>query len=101
MYTYSVIDIKNELSKIMPSFDVAEVILFGSYAKGVATEHSDMDFYVKTGDSVRGLSFFVISNEIAEAFNCRVDVIGHTDIIGGSPIDEEIKNTGVLVYVKG
>lgn len=53
---YTVSELQNILSPIFQQNGVKQAILFGSYAKGVATAKSDIDLLVDSG--LRGLAFF-------------------------------------------
>ena len=65
--------IKNKLRPVFSSYNVKSAILFGSYAKGCATEKSDVDLMVNS--KLRGLSFFALVEDIREALNEKdVDV---------------------------
>jgi len=63
---------ENRLS-LESKFDVEKIGLFGSYAKGTATNESDIDFYVvlkkKTLDNMTGLWLY-----LEEAFEKKVDL---------------------------
>ena len=45
-----------------------------------------------------GFKFFSLVTRIEDEFNKPVDAFEKVEIIDGSKIDEEIKNTGVVVY---
>ena len=45
---YSLEYIKNKLSPVFLLYNVKSAVLFGSYAKGYATESSDIDLLVDT-----------------------------------------------------
>ena len=55
-------------------YNVEAVYLFGSYARGEATEDSDLDFLVFGGDSFKKTLIFAFAEELREAFGCAVDV---------------------------
>ena len=75
---------------------VRKATLFGSYAKGSATQGSDVDLMVDSG--LHGLSFFGLLDDVCKALTCDVDLIDIVDIIPGSPVDKEIQRTGVVIY---
>ncbi len=95
---YTIEEIKEILKKILKNFPVYKVILFGSYAKNSATPKSDIDFLIDTKESLMGFKFFSLVTRIEDEFNKPVDAFEKVEIIDGSKIDEEIKNTGVVVY---
>lgn len=73
-----------------------EAILFGSVAKGIATEKSDIDILVDSG--LKGLSFYGLLEDIIEATGKDIDLIDISQIDKGSQIEREIKDTGVVIY---
>ena len=53
---YTIPELKTILSPVFAEHGVKRAVLFGSYAKGVATPLSDVDLVVDSG--LRGLAFF-------------------------------------------
>lgn len=94
--SYSIDDIRDALAPIFKSHNTKKAILFGSYAKGMETENSDIDIYVDSG--LKGLSFFGLLEDISQALNKKIDLIDKTDVIKGSDMEKEIFNTGVVIY---
>jgi len=60
---YTLAELKNTLNPVFEQFGVKKAVLFGSYAKGLATPRSDVDLYVDSG--LRGLAFFGLLDGIA------------------------------------
>ena len=85
--------------KARHSMDVRQVILFGSYAKGNATDASDIDVAVVTG--ARAGDWLEAS---AQLFRLRRDIdLAIEPVLVDSTTDrsgflEEIRRTGELVY---
>ena len=73
-----------------------KAVLFGSYARSAATSRSDVDLWVDSG--LRGLSFFGLLEDVCQSLHCPVDLIDRADVIPGSPVDREIRATGVVLY---
>ncbi len=48
--------IKEKTIPILRNYPVNKVILFGSYAKGEATNKSDIDLYIDTNGKLKGLT---------------------------------------------
>lgn len=97
---YTIEEIKKILAKILKELPVYQVILFGSYAKNEATQASDMDFIVDTKNTLHGFDFLEIAYIIEKTFKKEVDVFEKYEIIKNSKIDNEIQETGVVVYEK-
>ena len=95
---YTLEEIKEILKKIMINFPVESVVLFGSYAKNLANENSDLDFVIDTKGTLIGFKLYSLITKIEEAFQKQVDAFEKAEIIDNSKIAEEIKKTGVIVY---
>ncbi len=95
---YSISELKQILTPVFASHGVKEAVLFGSYAKGTATEKSDVDLLVDSG--LRGLRFVGFLDDVQRAVGKEVDLFDVTHIESGSLIDREIQRTGVTVYEK-
>lgn len=93
MLTISVI--RNIISPICQQYGVKAAYLFGSYARGEATEKSDVDIRIELG---RIKSLFTLGGfyvDIKEALRVEVDVI--TEIPKG--FEEELMRDEVVLYV--
>ena len=93
---YSVSEIQDALNPIFQRAGVRRAVLFGSYAKGIADTRSDVDLLVDSG--LRGLAFFGLLEDVTTALSIPVDLIDVTQIQEGSPIDQEIKLSGVQIF---
>lgn len=93
---YSVREIENVLYPVFASHGVRRAVLFGSYAKGVATPRSDVDILVDSG--LRGLAFFGLLESVTSTLHVPVDLIDVTQVENGSQIEREIQKTGVEIY---
>ena len=93
---YTIRGIQDTLTPIFRKNQVRKAILFGSDGKGVATAQSDIDLMVDS--RLKGLSFFGLMDEVCESLSCPVDLIDTQDILPGSAVDREIRDTGVVIY---
>ncbi|MBP5357806.1 MAG: nucleotidyltransferase domain-containing protein [Treponema sp.] len=94
---FSMETIKNRLTPVFSNYKVNSAVIFGSYAKGSATEKSDIDLMVDS--RLRGLSFFALQEDIREALDEKeIDLFDVTHINDGSKIQQEIQATGVRIY---
>jgi uncharacterized protein len=65
----------HSLIKICRENDVTSVSLFGSWARGEATEKSDIDLLVKFGKRKSLLSVVKLERQLAMALGRKVDLI--------------------------
>jgi len=96
--TMSVTEIKDKLTPIFDAYGVQRATLFGSIAKGTATEHSDLDLMVDSG--LKGLRFVGLMEAIRSAVLLPIDLLDVSHIEKGSRIEREIRETGVVIYEK-
>ena len=94
-------DIREIQRKLNPIFDQAPVyraILFGSYAKGEATEQSDVDLVLDSRGELRGLQFYGVLEDVVNALDKNIDMFEISEIRPNSPIMEDIERQGVVLY---
>ena len=74
---YSLDEIRQIVQPIAEKYRLLAVYLFGSYARGTATEQSDLDLLVDTtGTEIQSLlSLGALYNDLEEAFSVHVDLI--------------------------
>ena len=77
MAPYSIEELRNIVSPIARAHGVASVSLFGSYAKGTATEDSDIDLLIDTsGTALRSLlSLGALYNDLEAVLEKKIDLI--------------------------
>ena len=97
---YTIEEIKEMLKEILKDQPVYQVILFGSYAKKQATKNSDVDLLIDTKSKLRGFALLKFICKIQDKLQKEIDGFEKYEIIIDSPIDKEIKKTGVVVYEK-
>jgi len=89
-------DIAAKLRPIFVENDIKKATLFGSYAKNSATDNSDIDLVIDT--EITGFRFFGLRGEMENLVNKDIDLIASFEIIPESRIDDEVRNTGVVIY---
>jgi len=70
--------------------------LFGSYAKGIAKETSDVDLYVSS--SLTGLRFVGLIERARQALHKIVDVIRSSELNNNIDLVNEIMKYGIKIY---
>ncbi|MBQ7444891.1 MAG: nucleotidyltransferase domain-containing protein [Clostridia bacterium] len=88
--------IKEVCSQIFPSYSVEYCFLFGSYAKGTATETSDVDLLVSV--PVNGLKFFELIELLRENLKKKVDLLDVAQLNNNPTLVQEILRDGVKIY---
>ncbi|MEV6359578.1 nucleotidyltransferase family protein [Nocardia asteroides] len=74
---------REELTLLLPAirelcaqYGVTELAVFGSVARGEATDSSDVDLlYVRGPHAIRGLAFFELADQLAELLGTPVDLV--------------------------
>ncbi len=89
-------EIRSVLMPVFARYGIRQAVLFGSFAKGIAGEQSDVDLLVDS--RLRGLRFVGFTEAVRQAVERPVDVLDVTHIEKGSPIEREIYDTGVMIY---
>lgn len=93
---YSISTIQSLLQPVFESYNIKKAILFGSYAKGLAANNSDVDILVDSG--LKGLAFFGLLEDVVTALDKNVDMVDTSQVIPDSLVDREIAKSGVLIY---
>ena len=94
----NVTDIKTTVEPIVKDTKVQKLVLFGSYAKGTASENSDIDLYMFSDGAITGLEFYDLKSKIEDAFGMEIDLLPDLDIMPNSPVERQINESGVVIY---
>lgn len=89
-------DIKNACNIVFSEYSVKYCVLFGSYAKGKATELSDVDLLISS--DVTGLCFFGIAERLREELHKKVDLLDLRQLKNNEELLDEILKDGIRVY---
>jgi predicted nucleotidyltransferase len=98
---YTLVDLKSITTMLEPMFikhGVIKAIVFGSYARGEATDDSDIDMVIDSKGFLRGINFFTAQYEIAKVIPIKSDIYEQREIKKGSFLENEILRDGVVVY---
>lgn len=88
--------IKDICADIFQDIDIDYCYLFGSYAKGKATEVSDVDLLIST--SISGIKFYDLVEVLRESLKKKVDVLNKEQLINNPDLMNEILKDGVKIY---
>ena len=94
----SVEEITRLCGEQLAAWPVTYAYLFGSYAKGRATETSDVDLLV-SGEA-EGLQFYGMVEALREALHKQVDVLTPAQLVNNPALLNEILRDGVKIYGK-
>ena len=74
---YTVQEIQSRVMPVVKKYGIKAVFLFGSYAKGTATEDSDIDLLIDTrGTALRSLlSLGALYNDLEAVLEKKIDLI--------------------------
>ena len=88
--------IKQICTDIFISYQVDFCYLFGSYAKGTATEKSDVDLLVST--ETTGLRFFEMTERLRQSLHKKVDLLDLKQLLHNEDLLHEVLKEGVKIY---
>ena len=90
--------IKSITNSVLSEYDgnINFCYLFGSYAKGYATESSDVDLCIST--NLSGLKFVGLIEKLRVALHKNVDLIRLSDLNDNIELLEEIMKDGIKIY---
>ena len=88
--------IKKICSEIFKDYGVEYCYLFGSYAKGKATEKSDVDLLVSM--PVNGLKFLELIELLREKLMKKVDLLDFAQLNNNPTLVREILKDGIKIY---
>ena len=88
--------IKDICAEVFEYRNIEYCYLFGSYAKGQATDTSDVDLLVAT--SITGLQFFDLVESLREALHKKVDVLSLAQLNDNPQLINEILKDGIRIY---
>ena len=88
--------IKTVCAEVFSSFQVEFCYLFGSYAKGKATESSDVDLLIST--ETTGLRFYELTETLREALHKKVDLLDLKQLPNNEELLREVLKEGVRIY---
>lgn len=95
---YTLDEIKSMALPIALRHGVAELSLFGSYARGDATADSDLDFHVEKGRIRNMLQLGCFLKDIEDTFQKKADVL--TAQMLSEDFYDSIRSEEVLIYAQ-
>ena len=97
---YTIDELKEILNIILKKFDVKRAILFGSYAKNLQNEKSDIDLVIDSEGKLLNIYFYGLLEELVQKLNKDIDLFEISEIQKNSKIYDNIQKEGIVVYEK-
>jgi len=94
--TYTIDEIKNIITPIAELHGVKRVYLFGSYARGDATENSDIDLRIDRGKIRTLFDLGGFYSDLEEGLNKSIDVVTDDGLVDS--FYDEIKHEEIEIY---
>ena len=94
----SISQVCDRLDPVFRRYGVSRAVLFGSVARGMARETSDLDLLVDS--RLHGLRFVGLVEAIRQAVEMPVDCFDVSHIEPNSRLAREIRDSGVMIYEK-
>jgi predicted nucleotidyltransferase len=94
----SIGEIKAIIIPLVEISPVRRVILFGSHARGNATEYSDVDLLIDSEGRLNGFDFFGISGKIIKKMPIKTDIFEMREVDKQSQLYDSIIKEGVVIY---
>lgn len=92
--------LENIMAMVKPlaeKYQVKEIYLFGSYARGEADENSDFDFLVFGGDNFKLTNILALGEDLREVLQKKVDIFEIHEVNQDSEFYRTIMREKVLV----
>ena len=89
-------DIVRSCNLVFQTYPVEYCYLFGSYAKGLASETSDVDLLLCTNTT--GIKFYGLVERLRETLKKNVDVLEVRQLTNNPELINEILRDGVKIY---
>ena len=94
----SIEEIKSYILPVVEKYPIERVILFGSYARGDASDRSDVDLIVESQGRLRNRKIFALGGELLDVLPVRVDVYDILEVVNPSAMYDNILKEGVVIY---
>jgi len=95
---YTIDEIRRRFLPVTRKYDIVEAFLFGSYARGEATNTSDLDFYIRTGKLKSGWEIGGIWVDTEKAMNKKIDIVYADQMEIDKKFEEEMRKNLIKIY---
>ena len=90
-------ELKGLVSRLVKKYRAEYAILFGSYARGEATEESDIDIIIVGGKNFSALDVLAFGEELRELTNKKVDAFELREVEKNTEFYQNILREGVKI----
>lgn len=90
-------NIENSIRILLRKYRAEYAILFGSYARGEATENSDIDVLVVGGDQFRAKDIFAFGEELRALTHKDVDAFEIREVNKESDFYDNVMREGIRI----
>jgi len=97
---YQISEIRLKLRPVFEAAPVYRAILFGSYAKGTATDQSDIDIVIDSKGELLNMAFYGVLEDITAQLNKRVDLFEMSELSRNAAICSAVEREGIILYDK-
>jgi predicted nucleotidyltransferase len=94
----SIEEIKSYIIPIIEKYPIEKVMLYGSYARGDASDTSDIDLVVESRGRLHNRKIFALGGDLLDVLPVRVDVYDILEIANSSAMYENIQKEGVISH---
>ena len=94
--TLSIDDLRSVVLPLLKQYGLKRAFLFGSYARGEASDNSDIDLIVERGADSRRLSVYALGEDVREATGKRVDIFDMSELNEG-PFKSAVTNEAIAL----
>ena len=89
-------EIKEAVNKVFIDYKVEYCYLFGSYAKGNASEKSDVDLLIST--DTKGIKFYGLVEKLRNELHKKVDLLNVSQLKDNAKLINEVLRDGIKIY---
>lgn len=90
-------EIETTLKFLLGKYHAEYALLFGSYARGEATENSDIDVVIVGGEEFIPRDIFAFGEELRAILNRDADVFEIRELNKGTPFYDAVMQEGVRI----
>lgn len=95
---FSINEIKTKLFPVFETAPIYRAILFGSYAKGIPTDKSDIDIVIDSKGELLNIDFYGVLEDITTRLGKRVDLFEITELKNNTAMQSLMEQEGIVLY---